>query len=150
MIDVPKFQALLAELHEVEEKLLDRGPIKVLPRPAEEIPNVPLLTARLEAIQVRLRVKRKTAKAKGHDLDNNGAPLGHDLAAVGLVDQIQTIAKGRDRALPTSTTIVRAGFPGGEHLWFDPADLDALDDSLDVAKQPKAPKASAEKAGPTP
>lgn len=137
-LDVAKAQAILAEINAAEEFIADRGPFKVLPR---ALPDVPALRAKIAELEKRLRVKRSYAKAKGHDLVGDPPVPGlYDLSAVGVVEEIRSIPKGRDRALPTSTTIVRVGFPASEHLWFDPSDLDALDDSLDVAKKPKKPK----------
>ena len=45
-LDLAKVRALLAEVYVCDEKIADRGPIKVLPRPADEVPNVPALKAR--------------------------------------------------------------------------------------------------------
>ncbi len=122
-LDLKLAAANLEALHAAEEKLADRGPIKVLPRPADQIPNVPLLQARIADLLLALQVKRGYAVAKGHDLDGAGNPHGYNLAAVGIIDEIKTVEKGRDRANPNATTLVRVGFPSGEHLWFDPADL---------------------------
>lgn len=126
-LDIEKVRTLLAELHACDEKLADRGPIKVLPRPPEEIPNLPVLQSRIAAIRESLRVKRKNATAKGHDLDNEGAPIPRDLSAEGEVEEIRSIRKGADRALPKTDVLVRVGFPSGEHLWFDPDDLKTVD-----------------------
>ena len=123
-LDLPAIQALLVEMHDCDEKIADRGPIKVLPRPSGEVPDVPKLKARIQEIEHRLRVKRtNTTKAQGHDLNNEGQSAGYDLTAVGIVEEVRSIPKGRDRALPKATTIVRVRFPSGEHLWFDPAAL---------------------------
>lgn len=129
MIDLDKIRPVLDEIHACDEKIADRGPIKVLPRPAAEIPNVPALRARILELQSKVRVKRKPGTAKGHDLLADGSAAPNDLTAIGVLEEIRTIKKGQDRALPTSTTIVRVAFPAGEHLWFDPSDLTIVVDS---------------------
>lgn len=141
MIDLQKLQAALAEIHACDEKIADRIPIKMLPRPPEEIPNVEKLRACIQELQTTiLRVRRKTTTAKGHDLEPQpdgslGAVAGRDLAAVGIVEEIRTIAKGQDRALPNATTLVRVAFPAGEHVYFEPADLKPV--APDVKDKPK-------------
>ena len=123
--DIKKVQETLAALAECDEKIADHGPIKVLPRPDSEIPNIPAILARIKDLEQDLRVRRKSAAvAKGHDLDNNGSPIpGRDLKAVGIVEAVETVAKGTDRVLPKATVIVRVRFPDGAHLWFDEEDL---------------------------
>lgn len=145
-LDLAHVRALLAELAACEEKLADRGPIKVLPRPAAEVPNVPLLTARTSVIQAALQVRRKSAsKPTGHDMDIQGdgaggvvvvGPLrGRDLKAVGVLEEIRSIEKGQDRALPNTSVVVRVHFPGsGDHLWFDPDDLLTVDRESEASK----------------
>lgn len=123
-LDLKKAAPRLDELVAIDEKLVDRGPIKVLPRPPGEAPDAPVLKARMAELLLLLQVKRNYAAAKGHDLDGNGNARITDLDAVGTLEEIKTLLrKGQDRALPNATTIVRVGFPNGEHLWFDPADL---------------------------
>jgi hypothetical protein len=123
-LDLTKTLALLAELREVEEEIADRGPIKVLPRPPSEIPDFPKLKARMEQLFVELSVQRNYKKAKGHDL---GGPQKYDLTAVGVVEEVKYVEQGADDANKSSTTLVRVLFPAGEHLWFDPDDLDPFD-----------------------
>lgn len=122
-LDLAKIDGLLRDLAACDEKIADRGPIKVLPRPDSEIPNVPVLQTRIKELKQSLQVRRKTTTPKGHDLDNNGSPFPRDFKAVGTIEDVQTIAKGQDRALPKTTVIVRVHFPDGAHLWFDPDDL---------------------------
>ena len=122
-LDLAKAAPRLAELVAIDEKILDRGPIKVLPRPAGEAPNVPVLKVRMAELLLLLQVKRNYDAPKGHDLDSNGNPRITELGDVGVLEEIKTLRKGQDRALPNATTVVRVGFPSGEHLWFDPADL---------------------------
>lgn len=123
-LDVAKVQARLSEVHAIDEKIADRVPLKVLPRPYGEAPDVPALKARLEDLKQVLRVKRNYTTPKGHDLDGSGLlRAGLDLAAIGIVEEVRAIKKGQDRAIPNATQILRVGFPAGEHLWFDAADL---------------------------
>lgn len=129
MIDLKAFAAGLEALNAISEKIADRGPIKVLPRPSSEVPNVAALKAELEATLVTLRVRRNYSAAKGHDLIGSAANFQYDLDAVGVVEEVKTVIAGRDRANPSSTTLVRVGFPAGEHLWFDPSDLEPFDAS---------------------
>ena len=123
--DLKKTVDLLAELHEVEERIIDRGPVKVLPRP--DAPDIPKLQARMAVLFGKLHVRRNYDQPKGHDLAANGEAASYDLASVGVVELVKTVAEGKDRALPQSTTIVRVGFPSGEHLWFDPNDLESVE-----------------------
>lgn len=139
-LDLAKVRALLAEVHACDEKIADRGPIKVLPRPSDEIPNVPALRARLVGIQAALRVRRKGAP-KGHDLEPDPAdgvtlrPIpNRDFKAVGTIEAVQSIMKGADRALPNTDVIVQVGFPNGDHLWFDPDDLATVDKESEASK----------------
>lgn len=134
-IDVAKTAAKLAELAFLDEKIADRGPIKLLPRPSGESPNVPALQEAIKAIQHTLRVRRNYAKHKGHDLDNNGKPSGSTdtrplgtlvMSAVGVIDDWKEIKPGQDRALPKAHVIVRVAFDTGEHLWFAPEDLELV------------------------
>lgn len=137
MIDVDKVREFLALINEADEKIADRGPIKVLPRPPGEAPNVPALRQAIEDLRGHLHVRRGYKTARGHDLDNAKQPLHYDLAAVGIVDDVKAVKAGTDRALPKSTTIVRVGFPGGEHLWFDPADLEPAAGDSSAISAPK-------------
>lgn len=144
-LDIPKIRALLSEVQALDEKIADRGPIKLLPRPSGDIPDVPKLRARLEEIQTALRVKRKGTVAKGHDLlmqdDGAGGTMvvgpipGRDLKAVGILEQVRAIKKGEDRALPDTNLLVRVHFPGsGDHLWFDPDDIQTVDAASEASK----------------
>lgn len=135
-IDLDKVKATLDEITALDEKAADRGPILILPRPASEVPDVKALRARIEDLQKTLRVKRGYKAAKGHDLPGDlaerikaGQPVAspYDLSAVGVIDEVKILEKGRkDSALPSATVIVRVGFPAGEHLWFDPHDLELV------------------------
>ena len=144
-LDLQRILAALAEMHECDEKIADRIPIKVLPRPEGEAPDVPKLRARIAEIQKSaLLVTRKTAKAKGHDFDADGkTPLGYDLAAIGVIEEVRVIRKGADRALPTATTVVRVAFPAGEHLYFDPDDLVSVHGAGGTDVKPASGKAGA-------
>lgn len=122
-LDLAKARPRLEELVSANEKIIDRGPVKVLPRPPGDTPDVAMLKKRIDELTLLLQVKRNYAAPKGHDLDGNGNPRITDLTTVGTLEEIKSVHKGQDRALPTSTTIVRVGFPAGDHLWFDPADL---------------------------
>ena len=139
-LDLAKVRALLAEVYVCDEKIADRGPIKVLPRPADEVPNVPALKARIEEITSALQVRRKGAP-NGHDLEIDPAdgvtlrPIpGRDFKAAGTIEVIQTIKKGQDRALPNTDVLVQVGFPTSEHLWFDPDDLVTVDKESEASK----------------
>jgi len=123
MIDVKKTIETLAELAAIDEKIADRGPILLLPRPQADIPNPPRLRARQEALFATLRVKRAYSTPKGQDLDNNGKPIGYDLNAIGTVEAAKVVTAGAHRAAPGATTIIQVGFPTGDHLWFEPSDL---------------------------
>lgn len=127
MIDVEVATALLAEIFVLEEKIADRGPIKVLPRPSSDIPNVPELQAAIETRRAKLRVCRNYSDAKGHELQLPAQGAEYDLKEIGVVDEIKNIEVGKDRANPKSSTIVRVEFPSGAHLWFDPNDLDLVE-----------------------
>lgn len=126
MIDLKAIGGFLDELNALDERMADRGPIKVLPRQASEIPHAPTIKARMDVVQQSLCVRRNYKDAKGHDLPGPAAGVAYDLAEVGNVEEIKTIQQGKDRANPKSTTIVKVGFPSGAHLWFDPSDLDAV------------------------
>lgn len=128
-LELGKIERLLEALHACNEKIADRGPIKVLPRPPEEAPNIPVLQAQIKVLLAQLRAKRKnTTTPKGHDLDANGALLaGRDLSAIGVIEEVRTIPKGQDQALPNATHLVRVHFPAGEHVWFDADDLVATE-----------------------
>ena len=139
-LDLAKVRALLAEVYVCDEKIADRGPIKVLPRPADEVPNVPALKARIEEIKSALQVRRKGAP-KGHDLEIDPAdgvtlrPVLHrDFKSVGTIEVVQSIKKGQDRALPNADVLVQVGFPNGDHLWFDPDDLVTVDKESEASK----------------
>ena len=149
-LDLPKIERLLEELNACDEAIADRGPWKVLPR---EMPDVPRLQARMAEIHGELDVRRKNVLVpKGHDLYWSGAEYGPsptpiDLKAIGIIEQVQRIAKGSDRALPTTDVIVRVRFPNGDHRWFDPDDLTTIEeDEKEAAK--KAAKAKAAKPKP--
>lgn len=124
MIDVAKISALLTELVHIEDRIADREPIKVLPR--LDAPDLPKLQARREVLFAQLAAKRNYKTPKGHDLNASGLPSGYDLASVGIISEMKSVPKGKDRALPSSSIIVQVGFPSGEHLWFDPHDLDTF------------------------
>ena len=139
-LDIAKVRALLAEVHACDEKIADRGPIKVLPRPADEVPNVPALKARIEEIKSALQVRRK-GSPKGHDLEIDPAdgvtlrPVpNRDFKAIGTIEVVQSIKKGQDRALPNTDVLVQVGFPTSEHLWFDPDDLVTVDKESEASK----------------
>ena len=131
MIDLVKTAALLAELAFIDEKIADRGPIKFLPRPSAEIPDVPKLKARQQECFKALHVRRNYKVAKGHDLDGGGNAANpqtkvpyFDLTTVGVVSAIKKVAAGADRSLPAAQTIVQVNYPSGDHLWHAPEDLE--------------------------
>ena len=141
-LDLPKIEALLAELHACDEKIADRGPFPVIPR---DMPDVPRLRARMAEIHGELDVRRKNVLvAKGHDMDWNGAEFVQpvipvDLKAIGIIEQVKRIAKGTDRALPKTDVLVRVRFPNGDHRWFDPDDLTTIEEDEKAAKKKPKP-----------
>lgn len=119
MIDLKKFQDLLDEVAHVDEKIADRGPILVIPRPTSEVPNHRALRARHDELFSALSVRRNYKVARGHDLNANP-----DLSAVGIVEEIKQITAGKDAAFPQATVLVRVHYPAGDHLWHPPEDLE--------------------------